>query len=249
MDTDILFWISGAIVGVAGLTLLVSALFADRSRGRRRCSKCWYDMSKTAGTRCPECGRLAKRERDLFRIRRKWRWAFASMIVILGAVVLAIQPRVQDDGWASVTPATILILALDMNDPQWALDGLHQRVSIDISQTGLPVTGFSVSNPNALYAWQWRMIATPCIRILDSSLSATTRTTALELLCRSEVFVTDEAASDAVQDTYWRHALDPDQHIHGVSVLTLSDDRDQQRGLAPCVSCLSMTIRGCVGWR
>ncbi len=232
MDTNVLFWIGGGLIGLAGLALLWWALFADRSYGRRRCPKCWYDMSKTEGLRCPECGRNARREPSLHRTRRKWKWAAAAPLILLAAATLALQPKVQRDGWASVAPATILILALNMNDPQWALDGLQQRVEVDVSQTGAPVTGFGVTDASTLHGWQWRMIAPRCIAIVDSSMPAATRTAAIGLLTSAEEFVTVESDANAIQDAYWRHALDPNQRIHSISVLSLSGDRDEQRAMS-----------------
>lgn len=39
-------WIIFAIAfALGGVILLVRALFADRSRGRKRCPKCWYDTN------------------------------------------------------------------------------------------------------------------------------------------------------------------------------------------------------------
>ncbi len=49
---------------------LLSALFRDRSRGRLRCPRCWYDMAG-AGLTCPECGKQARSERALRRIAQE----------------------------------------------------------------------------------------------------------------------------------------------------------------------------------
>lgn len=68
---------------ITGLTLLLGLrlLIGDPSRGRRRCPKCWYDMAATPSLRCPECGRLAKRERDLFRRRNRPILGWASLFL------------------------------------------------------------------------------------------------------------------------------------------------------------------------
>ena len=42
--------------GVVASAALVWSCFGNRSRGRRRCGGCWYDMSATDDMRCPECG-------------------------------------------------------------------------------------------------------------------------------------------------------------------------------------------------
>jgi hypothetical protein len=49
MFADWLFWGLGGALALAGLWLQYWSLFADRARGRRRCPKCWYDMSGTEG--------------------------------------------------------------------------------------------------------------------------------------------------------------------------------------------------------
>jgi hypothetical protein len=246
MHSGMFFWIGGALVGLLGLTLLAWALFVDRSRGRRRCPKCWYDMSQAqkssdggGGWRCPECGREIRKESRLFRTRRRWKWAFASLLVFAAAGYLAIQPKVREHGWASVTPATVLIFALEMDDPQWALDGITQRIEVDVSQLGYPVTGMNTLDANRLSPWQWRLIATKCIPILDAPCPAATRRSALRLLSRSEHFVTDDLAVEAIYEAYWRHALDADQDIHALSTISLGGDPTPQRGLERLQSILT----------
>ena len=48
------------------------ALFKDRSRGRRRCPRCWHDLDYTPGMTCGECGFVARNEDDLATTRRRW---------------------------------------------------------------------------------------------------------------------------------------------------------------------------------
>ena len=70
-----LWWIGGAALGLLGLWLLYWSFLHDRSKGRRRCPKCWYNMSGTASMTCSECGRTAKRATKLYKTHRRWRWA------------------------------------------------------------------------------------------------------------------------------------------------------------------------------
>ena len=44
-DVDWVFWTLGGLLGLAGLSLIAWALFADRAKGRKRCPKCWFDMT------------------------------------------------------------------------------------------------------------------------------------------------------------------------------------------------------------
>ena len=79
-------WTAGAaVVFLGAIALLWCGLFGDRSKGRTRCPKCWYDMrgSLAAGRlACPECGYEARGERQLHKHRRRWKAA------ILGAVLM-----------------------------------------------------------------------------------------------------------------------------------------------------------------
>lgn len=57
VNLDWLCTLAGWTLTGAGLLMLLWALFRDRSRGRRRCPRCWYDMAGVPGLQCPECGR------------------------------------------------------------------------------------------------------------------------------------------------------------------------------------------------
>ena len=80
-----------ALIVLGGLALAAWGLWGDRARGRKRCGKCWYDLPPEAaeGTRCPECGFVALRDRDCTRGRRKcWAVIAGVLIAILGAAPL-----------------------------------------------------------------------------------------------------------------------------------------------------------------
>lgn len=101
--------VTGWTLATIGLALLAWAIFWDRSRGRKRCPKCWYDMSGAAITDaaripesqslghpgkavpahmpcvCPECGRQITRTGQLFRTRRRLGYAaVACLFVCIG---------------------------------------------------------------------------------------------------------------------------------------------------------------------
>ena len=78
----VIFLIGGALA-LIGVVVMIWALLADPSRGRRRCPKCWYDLSQTQGLRCSECGHEVRRERQLHKTRRRWRWAALALVLIL----------------------------------------------------------------------------------------------------------------------------------------------------------------------
>ncbi len=108
----ILGWLAGIVVALFLLWSLWWALFSDRSRGMRRCPKCWHvndpGNTATANLRCPECGHEAREERDLLRTRRKW--VLAVMCVVgLCAETAWVQAAVAESGWWSLLPDRVLI--------------------------------------------------------------------------------------------------------------------------------------------
>jgi hypothetical protein len=59
-----LYLLGVALIPAIGLLLVCWGLWGDRSKGRSRCPKCWYDMRGTAPRlECPECGHDAGQER------------------------------------------------------------------------------------------------------------------------------------------------------------------------------------------
>lgn len=109
-STVSMLWIViGAVVGVAGLALLVWAWRGDRAKGRRRCPKCWYDLGSTEGLRCPECGRVARSERDLARPRRQRKLAVVGLIVMLVGAASAAWPGAWTYDWNRLMPVSWLV--------------------------------------------------------------------------------------------------------------------------------------------
>ena len=92
MSDSAFAWLAIGLVFLAGLTL-VWALLVDwliqRLRKRRRCPRCWYNLSHTPGLTCSECGYTAARERKLFKPRRHWRIVlFLTLPMFVGAYAL-----------------------------------------------------------------------------------------------------------------------------------------------------------------
>ncbi|MEK6703277.1 MAG: hypothetical protein AABZ53_13515 [Planctomycetota bacterium] len=85
---------------------------------RRRCGKCWYDMTGVAGLRCPECGREARHERGLMRSRIRWRGVLVNLAVLLPAHVAASMPTVRAHGWGRLVPMVVLA-SWPMNLDAW----------------------------------------------------------------------------------------------------------------------------------
>lgn len=142
-------WSVGGVLIALGLFLLWLFLFSDRSRGRRRCPKCWYDLRGTPGLRCSECGFEARRERALFRTRRRWRAASAAMLVLALGIAVALVPKVRRDGWPSLVPTTALLWLMPLCDaPDYGQSPLHWTESeLDRRDAA-----------RSLSAWQWRFV-------------------------------------------------------------------------------------------
>ena len=102
-----LWWIGGAVLGLLGLWLLYWSLLHDRSKGRRRCPKCWYNMSGTQSMRCSECGLETKLEREFRKTRRRWRWVFVALLSFAGSFGLT-YPHARDFDWNTIKPVWLL---------------------------------------------------------------------------------------------------------------------------------------------
>ena len=105
-------WLAGLGFTAAMVWATWWALFADRSRGQRRCPRCWHVIDAGRGPcstlRCGECGHWATRELDLLRTRRRWALAALSVVALLTGTV-ALRLRIAQDGWWTMVPDRALI--------------------------------------------------------------------------------------------------------------------------------------------
>lgn len=130
---------TGVALAAFGLVAIGWAIRGERSRGRRRCPRCWYDMGGS-GLQCPECGNDARHASHLYRPRRRWKTAALASLLLVGAAVIQGVPRVRHGGWRAAVPTTVLIAGLPWlpdalateadakNDENWTLLG---RVEAD----------------------------------------------------------------------------------------------------------------------
>ena len=112
---DWVFIALGWTLAALGLLLALWALFYDRSRGRKRCPKCWYSMegaeaAEDGAVTCPECGRRIASDQALHRTRRRLKRAVLGAFVCVVAYAVFVTPAVRRDGWVAVTPTTALVL-------------------------------------------------------------------------------------------------------------------------------------------
>ncbi len=100
----------GWVLGVGGLVLALWALTWDRARGRRRCGKCWYDLSESGEVpvTCPECGRGHRSVRAMSRTRRRWRLAAAGVVLSVAGVVVGLTPAYRGGRLMAMAPSWAL---------------------------------------------------------------------------------------------------------------------------------------------
>ena len=225
-----LWWIGGAVVGLLGLWLLYWSLLRDRSKGRRRCPKCWYDMSFADSLRCPECGNDAKREADLLKTRRRWKGLWLCMLVFLTAGFLSIQPKVQQNGWVSVMPNTALILCLRLGDTEALFAELDRRTQINVSEFNTYFPGMLVTDPESFYQWQWRLVGDACVELKKGDPDVLDRQLLLEWLYRASTHVIGDDA-----DRFFRATLsfleDADPGIRRTAAIYCADARSPETAL------------------
>lgn len=117
-DWTWLSYLIGGCLAVLGLGVVLFAMFKGRSRGRKRCPRCWYDMSASPTLLCSECGRTARSPRHLLKTRRRWRLAVVGMMVVLLGGATAVGPAAYTGKWVEYTPASVLNFGLSFFDAE-----------------------------------------------------------------------------------------------------------------------------------
>jgi hypothetical protein len=139
-----------ATVAVIGLLLVYWGLWGDRSKGRARCPRCWYDMRGTLPKlECPECGHDARQAHRLRKHHRQWGPAVLGVLLVL----LSAYPLVIVAGWwreqAVLRRYQIAgIVQIETLGPAW----LIERLPHELTRFFQRVTYMRVSNPSKLFA-------------------------------------------------------------------------------------------------
>ena len=102
----------GALLALPAAGFLIyRGRWGDRSAGRPRCPKCWYDMIGTLPrVLCPECGHDAKHERRLYRDRQRRLPVVVGVVLALVCVVLILWPVI---AWVALGLARIWAVLAD----------------------------------------------------------------------------------------------------------------------------------------
>jgi len=107
-----IFTVSAFVLLLAGVLIAWRWGWRDTGKGMRRCPKCWYDMSASAGLKCPECGREAKAEGKLFWKQRRWRWMFTGLLLVVASYPVFKWPLYQKQGVIAFVPRVVTLALL-----------------------------------------------------------------------------------------------------------------------------------------
>ncbi len=113
MDSDVqIGWLYAvaAGIGVFGIWTGIVWAIGDRSRGRRRCTRCLYDMSGLTVLRCPECGREFRSEKHLFRAKRgRWSCVVSLFLIAVSGFAFSRTAKVEEHGPLMLVPTPLLM--------------------------------------------------------------------------------------------------------------------------------------------
>lgn len=178
--------------GVVPATAVAMGLFAgvlawlgmmhDPYAGEARCPECEYDMRvaierNASKPQCPECGHIARDQKELVTAPKRWRWVAVSLALYVCAMSgPSIRGGLNNGAWTSV-PTWALIVALPAS-PVEAWEEVERR--FDLAERTGAGTG------TWLTRWQHALLASRCERAVESQRSMVVRLAALDMLLRLE---------------------------------------------------------------
>ncbi len=175
-SSDWIFYSLACLSAVVATLVLYRALLHDSSRGKRRCPKCWYDMTGIPAARavgepgtgsderwiCPECGRVTTEARQLFRTHRYPARAAIGVLLVLLSYAGAVAPKALKSGSMAFVPTTVLMfVAPAVRPPPPGFTIINQPFLIGKAAAPTPPLGSRPSDAmwervqNAS-AWDWQ---------------------------------------------------------------------------------------------
>lgn len=131
-------------LGAGAAWVLWIALFKDRSRGRKRCPRCWYDMTGVPSLRCPECAYETIYEGRFYSTRRRWKLGGAGAVILAFGIVTHHTPRALDHGIVQGIPLPVLNFVLGLwEDRAEALYATHIKATSLDNLTGRQLAALS----------------------------------------------------------------------------------------------------------
>ncbi len=118
-----------AIVGLFGLYLFFRGV-RGRNRGVRSCPGCHHLLAESNELRCPECGRLARSERQALRTNRNRMAALCGMLLVVGSVFVLQQLSLGRIQLIRGVPDSVLVIMLPyVGDPSASVGGgIHREL-------------------------------------------------------------------------------------------------------------------------
>lgn len=163
---EISYTMVGNAIAVLGGVVLLFALFSDslrqRFKRRRRCPKCWYDLSHSPTMTCSECGNAAKDDRKLYKGRRRWRFAWLAVLLVVTGYGVCATPGIKERGWVAAVPTTVLIAVLPWLEPDlevWETNrgfGLRGKFLPKADWRNQLFSDFAYSRVDEHDLWSWQ---------------------------------------------------------------------------------------------
>jgi hypothetical protein len=164
-----IFAICGWSLALVGVLIIWRLGWRDTGKGTRRCPKCWYDMSATAGLKCSECGHEASAERQLHRSNRRWRYVVLGAVLMLASYPIFKWPLYLKDGPIGFVPRVVTFAFL----PEIS-DQIRKRLPSTAPSGVQLVQKLSKNSP--LWVWERAILALTFERMLrDNTQSAYAR--------------------------------------------------------------------------
>lgn len=173
--------VAAGLLLAAGLAAVLLGFFADRSHGRLRCPRCWYDMQGQLTLQCPECGAIARSHLDLQRTRRSPGMFMLAGALLLFATIPSAIVGYTIGGLRGAMPTWALILFVDVLPAKWVSPGGGHKLYGSLDDRWERISGIN----------RWLLVQRMRIFIADdysalASIAPKPVTTNLDALLRSE---------------------------------------------------------------